>query len=238
MFKDNKYKNWYFRIIDAAKKRDYDGYVEKHHIVPRCAGGDDSDNNLVRLTAREHFICHLLLVKMTEGPMAIKMSHAVGKFVQSNKYQDRRFTSWEYGKIRQMLSESRKGIPLSEETKRKVSKSLKGNIPYNKGQRGMVTRSAAFKENLSKLHSGKTFVERFGEERAKEVCQAITNGKLGKPSGMLGKTHSEETRKKMSQSMRKPKGPQKRIDTCPHCSAQSVTARHIRFCLTKHQQKG
>lgn len=39
-------------------------YSETHHIKPRCMGGDDSEDNLVVLTAREHFLAHYLLVKM------------------------------------------------------------------------------------------------------------------------------------------------------------------------------
>jgi hypothetical protein len=39
-------------------------YSENHHILPRSLGGKDIKENLVRLTAREHFICHYLLVKI------------------------------------------------------------------------------------------------------------------------------------------------------------------------------
>lgn len=39
-------------------------YTESHHIIPKCAGGDNSPENLVRLTAREHFISHKLLAKI------------------------------------------------------------------------------------------------------------------------------------------------------------------------------
>lgn len=35
--------------------------IERHHIVPRCLGGDDSPANLIKLTSREHFIAHRLL---------------------------------------------------------------------------------------------------------------------------------------------------------------------------------
>ena len=33
------------------------GYYEKHHIQPKSLGGSNKKENLVRLTAREHFIC-------------------------------------------------------------------------------------------------------------------------------------------------------------------------------------
>ena len=39
-------------------------YYERHHILPRSLGGLDKTDNLVYLTAREHFICHWLLVKI------------------------------------------------------------------------------------------------------------------------------------------------------------------------------
>ena len=38
-------------------------YTEKHHIIPRSEGGADTDENLVELTAREHFLAHYLLAK-------------------------------------------------------------------------------------------------------------------------------------------------------------------------------
>lgn len=38
-----------------------DLYYEKHHIIPKCLGGNDEDNNLIDLFAREHFIAHKLL---------------------------------------------------------------------------------------------------------------------------------------------------------------------------------
>lgn len=35
--------------------------MERHHVIPKCLGGSNSKDNLVELTAREHFICHWLL---------------------------------------------------------------------------------------------------------------------------------------------------------------------------------
>lgn len=65
IFVDNKYSTWYFSIIENAKKFPPTGYKEMHHIIPRCMGGQDSEDNLVALSARQHFICHLLLTRMT-----------------------------------------------------------------------------------------------------------------------------------------------------------------------------
>lgn len=43
------------------------GYVEKHHIVPRCMGGGDDAANMVRLTPEDHYFAHLLLAKAHGG---------------------------------------------------------------------------------------------------------------------------------------------------------------------------
>ena len=61
------YKKIYHSIISKAKNRTTDEYVEKHHIIPTSLGGKNNKENIVRLTAREHFVCHWLLWKFTEG---------------------------------------------------------------------------------------------------------------------------------------------------------------------------
>lgn len=58
------YELHYFKLIERARTRNIVGYTESHHIVPRCLGGSDSIENLVRLTPEEHYVAHQLLVKM------------------------------------------------------------------------------------------------------------------------------------------------------------------------------
>ena len=60
------YKKIYDMIIENRLKNKYNGYTEEHHIIPKSCGGSDNKNNLVSLSAREHFICHLLLTKIYE----------------------------------------------------------------------------------------------------------------------------------------------------------------------------
>jgi FtsZ-interacting cell division protein YlmF len=42
---------------------------EIHHIVPKCLGGGDDENNLIKLSTRHHFLAHWVLWKayMTPG---------------------------------------------------------------------------------------------------------------------------------------------------------------------------
>jgi hypothetical protein len=90
MFIENKYSKCYYRIIENRESNPVTGYVEKHHIIPRSLGGSNKKENIVALTAREHFVCHRLLVKMTSGRDKMKMSYAIRCLVnRENKYQQR-----------------------------------------------------------------------------------------------------------------------------------------------------
>lgn len=94
MYLDNKYTRWYYSIINNGIARNFKskkdaktalGYVERHHIVPRSLGGDDSKSNLVYLTGREHIICHVLLTRMTIGINKKSMQHAICGMARSSK---------------------------------------------------------------------------------------------------------------------------------------------------------
>lgn len=60
------YKRIYRELIESRRERGVKKQVgyEVHHIIPRCMGGSDTADNLVKLSYREHYIAHWLLVKM------------------------------------------------------------------------------------------------------------------------------------------------------------------------------
>jgi hypothetical protein len=93
IFIDNKYTHWYNSIINSALSRNFtDGrYIEKHHIIPKSLGGTNKKSNLVFLTAREHFVCHRLLTKMTEGIPKRKMLYAQNMMLAKTSKQNRSF---------------------------------------------------------------------------------------------------------------------------------------------------
>lgn len=61
------YLKIYNELIDFRKENVPDGYTENHHIVPKSLGGDDSIENKVLLTGREHYVAHSLLAKIHKG---------------------------------------------------------------------------------------------------------------------------------------------------------------------------
>lgn len=90
MFIDNKYKKIYFQIQERAKQREEVEVGEWHHIIPRSLGGNNSIENLVKLTPREHFISHALLLKIVVEPKHMRsMAYAFVRMRQSNSIYSR-----------------------------------------------------------------------------------------------------------------------------------------------------
>jgi hypothetical protein len=118
------YKKIYNSIIENRIQNVYDGYTENHHILPRSLGGSDDKTNLVRLNAREHFICHLLLTKIYDynTPSGKKMVKAFMMMMCSSKNQERYITSKEFKVLREksakIQSESQSGVGNSQYGKR------------------------------------------------------------------------------------------------------------------------
>ena len=130
-FLENKYTRWYYRIIYSATSRSENNiYTEKHHILPKSLQGTDLSENIVTLTAREHFICHILLTKMTKGIFKSKMIHAAIGMKRSRKYQHRYINARLYEHLKKeyaILARIRNtGKKMSDETRRKMSVASKG----------------------------------------------------------------------------------------------------------------
>ena len=158
MFKDSAWTYRYFKLISHARKRTLtNGYSEMHHVIPKCMGGNNDSTNLVKLTAREHLVAHKILVRCCKTEFHRKLLFALWAMaVLKNKHTNQRayLTSREYSKLREEYFTSRRGIPLTDETKNKISQALTGNkIPEHVIQK----RSATLTKNLI---SGKTQIRR------------------------------------------------------------------------------
>lgn len=114
------YQKIYNQIIDRAKQRKLEGYKEKHHIVPKCIGGSNKKENLVELTAREHFLCHWILTRIY--PESSKLAYAFW-FMSHQKTQHQERT---YKITSRMYEEAVKGLVMTEEHKEKIRKTRAG----------------------------------------------------------------------------------------------------------------
>jgi len=72
------YSKIYDQLInDAIANPKSDKYKETHHIIPKCMGGLDIKNNLVKLTARQHFLAHWLLYKIYKTSALVYAWHSM-----------------------------------------------------------------------------------------------------------------------------------------------------------------
>lgn len=156
------YQKLYNLIINHRRNNPVvDGYTETHHIQPRCLGGSNESTNLIKLTAREHFICHFLLVKIhITKPTRFKMINAFAAMLQQSKNQQRYVNSRLYEKMKtefsltQSINQSggknsqhgtRWVYNLEEEKSIKISKTQP--IPFG-WKEGRVLDFALFKTTL------------------------------------------------------------------------------------------
>jgi hypothetical protein len=129
----------YDGLIARARGRSRYGYMERHHIVPKCMGGGNCKDNLVHLTAKEHFIAHKLLVRIY--PKVYGLAQALIAMGRLAEFKSRIFAS-----ERQRAAELRKGFKYSKASRAKMSESAKargrngaktefkpGTEPWNKG---------------------------------------------------------------------------------------------------------
>lgn len=81
-------------IEDATINPKDDVYKELHHIIPKCMGGSDLTENLVKLTARQHYLAHWLLYKMYKTSKLVHAWHnmsVIGKGQESRKVNSHLF---------------------------------------------------------------------------------------------------------------------------------------------------
>jgi len=163
------YQNVYNLIVKKAKNRVLEGYTETHHIIPKCLGGEDTEDNLVKLTAKEHFMCHKLLCEIY--PEETKLWYAlwlmaIGK--QKTKIHPYKIGSREYETLRLRFIDKVKDTPKPEGFNQgreitwgtKIGKALKGK-----------SKPKGFGEKVSKSNKGII-------RNNKKICQYDLEGNL------------------------------------------------------------
>lgn len=221
MFIDNKYTKYYYNIINTALARSIspDTYTEKHHIIPESfyiartrkgipgwvEGNPNDSTNLVKLTAKEHFICHLLLTKMTTGDAQKKMIFAFNAIAMLRRTYHYRYTSNQYSIFKTQYSKLMRSRMLGENnpmfnktpsdaTKHKMSESHKNIKPWNIGIQLSVSHKLAISDSVSGIKN-----PMYGKchSSATKLKQSLL--KLGKPNVKLqGKAKSKEHKQKLS----------------------------------------
>jgi hypothetical protein len=246
----NKYEKWYASITTRGQVRQLDSYTEKHHILPESLGGSDTPENLTILTAREHFICHWLLVKIYKnGEAHWKMLNAIRIMRAENKNQQRystRITSRVYSNLKeeysQLQSDRMRGEnnPMFGKTQTSYSKQLiseanKGRIQPNIEKQNQKAAQLGKKrkpfsdEWKSKMSASKTGVNnnRYGVEGLEETREKIRQK-------AIGRKQSPETIAKKADAVR---GSKREKKQCPHCDQLVAVNGYARWHGNNCKQK-
>lgn len=178
-----------------------EGYVENHHILPRCLGGTDNVTNLVNLYPEEHYLAHLLLCKIYPGNQKLlyaAINMTTGAMINNNKRNNKM-----YGWLRRQYAKSMSGDNNPNRKNPEIQKqaALK---------RTGLTRSEETKAKMSTAQKGRTFTE---ETKKKMSVAAKTRPPISEKTRQklkqripntywAGKSMSEETKAKMSASQK------------------------------------
>jgi hypothetical protein len=136
------YKTIYITLMDRAKYRTITGYREKHHIQPKCMGGNDDPENIVSLTAEEHYLAHLLLVKIYPENNKLIFAAKMMTVSSSGHIRSNKLYGWLRRKAAIASSESQKGKSYGNKFK-------KGQIGWSRGKK-LGSYSDERKNNMKK----------------------------------------------------------------------------------------
>ena len=160
----------YSRIYDNLIKKGVDRqlskstpglYLERHHIIPKCMGGSNVENNLVYLTGAEHFVAHQLLAKIY--PNNDKVIYAAHMMTIGADSKHKR-TNKEYGWIREKfvtaMRELHKDIPKTKEHRHAMSMAKLGkssgvnNNFYGKSHTDKYRKNVSEIQKIKQVGSG------------------------------------------------------------------------------------
>lgn len=189
------YNRIYNQIIENAKSKNRcrkEEYLENHHIIPKCVGGSNYKQNLVLLTAKEHFICHHLLTKIYKSNDKIKYAFWNMLVCESaNQQRYKNYTSTTYQKAKEDFSEIQS---------QKWKKDNPNNNRSNKGKNNPMYGVHRFGEK-------NPFFQKKHSEETKQIIGQKNKNKI----------RTEQHKKNMSDSwLNRP------IISCPYCNTQSI----------------
>lgn len=224
------YREVYTKIISNAMKehrkklsRDAENYVyyEEHHVLPKSLfpAWKNRKSNLVLLTAREHFFCHQLLIKIYPS---YSMACALFYMCNGNKYQRNVCSSRDYERARIEFSKwnsiKHKGqepwnkgkkcpqlkSPIwmhTEDCQNKRTKTIKekypeGLIPWNKG----ISYKEIYSDDERSLRFGKNKGRKQSKEEIEKRSMSLRGKKRTEEQKLRYKAAAEKRAKRYKES--------------------------------------
>ena len=204
LWKSNKYTRWYFQLMDKARNRSKikGEYYEKHHILPKSLGGTNDKENLVFLFAREHFLAHLMLIRMAYDTYAkMKMQKAAHFFIANHRHNNLKINCNTYGLLKKQHSEA---MRARKQTSEEIEKRRLANIGKKRteeqkqrmrgAQRSLIDSDPNYRTKCS---------QRFKAWHTSLSDEEKINLKANQSQAALNRIpHTEETKKKISEAFK------------------------------------
>jgi NUMOD3 motif len=237
----NKYTRWYNQLIANAQNRIIEGYTERHHIQPRSLGGTDTPENLVELTAREHFVCHWLLTKMTTGEDRYKMINAL-RMMRAEKEGQQRYNTAITSRVYETIK--KEYAQLQSERFSGENNPMYGRTHTEEAKRAIKEKNTGKK--LTEKQIARQVAAQTGRKRSsfsEEWRAKMSESKQGEKNNRYGVEVSEDTRKKIGDKIRGRKqteeekarraeanrGKVKPKKLCPHCGQMTAVNTYPRW---------
>lgn len=172
-------------------------YFERHHILPRCKGGGDEDDNIVRLVAEDHLFAHIVLARIYGG----SLWHAVAAMTMqshrrpgSDGYVRRSRKIYAKARIEAAAAHSvimkgrftgedhpKWGVPCSELAKQKTrARHALGIHPMSSPEARKKVSDALKGRVFSKEHRAKISKAKMGIKQSEETCKKKSAAHMGK----------------------------------------------------------
>jgi hypothetical protein len=187
----------YNKICERGKKRVLESYVEKHHITPKCMGGDNLKENITYLTPKEHFLCHQLLCEIYPNNLKLLYALWLMSIGKKRNVENYKISSRVYERLRIKFIKKITGIKKPKSGARKVtwgdkiSKSLKGlpkpegfGLKITKARKGVMVNNKV----INQYNLDGSFIKEWVSQTEASKALNIHYGSIS--SCCLGKTKS------------------------------------------------
>ena len=193
-----KYLNLYIRIIDRCKTmtdEELSDTYERHHILPKCMGGTNDKENLVKMPVRYHIMAHIILVEAY--PNNYKLLHPLNflfgkKDSKSKNIRDHHNILMKHFSTRTVALVKENQLRIFRSKEYRDSISGKNSPNYGKPGKPMSEEQKAM---VSKRHKGM----KVDPEKIKHWDK---HHRKGKDNPRFGTTLPEEQKKQISNTVK------------------------------------
>jgi hypothetical protein len=237
------YSKHYDLLMGRSKTRILEGYVEKHHIVPKCLGGTDDPINIAVLTPEEHFLAHQLLIKMYPGSRDLIYATQL----MTVHHSDARVNNKLFGWLRKQCA-----LAMSVQTKKWIKENghPRGMAGKKHTQESNTRRSITCKQSMIKSVGIKVYAYNqdgsfFKEYETLTDCADDLNTNPsnvkytaeGKFSHCKGKQLRYDFVESMPPRKSRLAGVKKQRYSCPHCGKEGAGPAMKRFHFDNCKKK-